>query len=129
MKKTHTIALVSLCTFLFAGCENVGPQARRDAALGAGVGAVAGGVAGSRSGDALEGAAIGAAAGGVAGGAYGHYRDRQNSRDTREATVTPITDFDGDGIVDTQDDFVDVDGDGVNDKAQLEADGYVMADE
>jgi len=109
----------------------MGPNARENAAVGAGVGAAAGGVAGAQSGDTLEGAAIGAAVGAVAGGAYGGYRDRQAAQDVRpdNDNTPPITDYDQDGIVDTQDDFIDLDGDGVNDKDDLEEEGYVRQDD
>lgn len=135
MKTTYLIPFLSICGLILTGCENVGENTKRNAAIGAGVGAVAGGIAGSDDGDAASGAAMGAAVGAAAGGAYGNYQDRQEAEEANEASTArraqgdlPVTDYDNDGIVDTQDDFIDIDGDGLNDKDQLEQEGYVYSE-
>lgn len=77
MKKYTTLALAGLFSLGTISCQDMGPNTKRGAGVGAASGALLGGVIGHQSGNALEGAAIGAAAGGVAGGAYGKNQDNK----------------------------------------------------
>lgn len=63
-------AMVSLMT----GCAQPGPEAKKDALIGAAGGAVVGQLIGGSTQATLIGAGVGA----VAGGAYGHSKDEEN---------------------------------------------------
>jgi len=59
---------------LISGCAQPGPEAKKDALIGAAGGAIAGQLIGGNTGATLAGAAIGAAAGGI----YGDLKDKEN---------------------------------------------------
>jgi outer membrane protein OmpA-like peptidoglycan-associated protein len=81
-----------------SGCQSLGPQTRRQAAVGAAAGTVAGSVLGTFTGSTVQGAIIGAVLGGAAGGLIGRDMDekaREIHANIPDAQVTRL----GEGLV------------------------------
>ena len=68
------LLVVVAMSSLISGCAQPGPEAKKDALIGAAGGAIAGQLIGGNTGATLAGAAIGAAAGGI----YGDLKDKEN---------------------------------------------------
>lgn len=69
--------LLSVLTFVAAGCETAGKNTAIGAGIGAAAGAAAGAIIGHQTGNRGQGAAIGAAIGAAAGSGVGYRMDKQ----------------------------------------------------